>query len=185
MKYLMKLENFTKSKIYLKYFNAENKWFAFADDNLRIHKIKNGANKDKIIFATPYRENEVETWSKQSLMLGCTSLLDTEHENNPEVRKIEIGGMKFRKIQNTTLGAISRYFLMQMGFSKERVNIIYNGLRILRPIFVDELRKLAETAKNLGEVIDGLKIIREEFFNSNKDEYDAWRLDTDTKKYNL
>ena len=169
------------------YEDFENKWFAFEDSNLRVHKIKNGENKDKIMFATPYKnEDGVETWSKHSLMLGCARLLDTKYENNPKIREVEIGGMKFREIKIGTLSAISRLFLMQMGYSKEKVNtiIVSFSLISLDPI-ADNLKSLIETAKNLGEVIDGLRIIRDEFFDFHREEYEAWRLNTDIKKYNL
>lgn len=189
-------------KIYEEFESEYINPFPYQDNYLRIHKIKQGPNKGKIhfIFIIPTEYDTVkhikkDEENKYSMVLGCIKILDTEYENNPQIRNIELGPVRFRKVAPNTMESVFIEFLISMGYETEdKAGNMYSAARFgefsellkdLKDTFSDELGKVAETAKNLGEVMDNLKILRNEIFETLKNHFEDWQLQRSIKSYNL
>jgi hypothetical protein len=134
-------------------FEKQNYW-AYEDNFLRIHKILNPPNNGKILFRF-YDEKSNDFNIKYSMMAGCAKLLGTKYENNPEVRSITLGN-RFREVKVNTMDSIFRNFLVELGYERQRM--FGDSLaKELRNEFGDYLQKIPSDAKNLGDIIDGLK----------------------------
>ena len=173
---------------HLKIFEDYSLNFAFEDENLKIEKILYGNNKDKISFRF-YIDDILS--HKSSLMYGCSEILDSKYENNVNVRKIEIGGIKFRQIHENTIRFIIDDFLKKTDYDKDffqympgkiKVNTIRNIIKIH---FTKDFTEIIEKSKNLGEVLDKLKRLRNEILDFLIDYYEEYQLNKDTNKYNL
>jgi hypothetical protein len=149
----------------------------FEDYHLKIQVIKYGPNAGKILFKVKNSYPQI----KYSMLFGVANILDTKYESMSKIRNIELFG-KFKKVQISTVQAILSNFLTKMGYDKEEA---YDIKFFRVPILIDKLQNLINTSKTLGEIIDGLRDIREEFFENEKQNYEKWKIRNDVKKYNL
>jgi hypothetical protein len=91
----------------------------YEDDYLKIHKIKEGPNKGKIIFKFNEKIDRGLDWSSLSVMSGCAKILDTKYEKIPEIRNIELSDdKKFRRVHSNSIDVILQNFLRQIQFMK-------------------------------------------------------------------
>lgn len=167
----------------------------FENDYLKIHKITEGPNKGKILFK--FNENNDTKWSSLSMVSGCAEILDTKYENIPEIRNVELSdNEKFRNVHGNTIDVVLQKFLTQMGYVSINKNIFdrfvsdvlwYRSeiMVNLKNLFTDKIKMCADSAKDLGEVTDLLKKVRDEVFEYQKDHYDDWELKRNITKYNL
>lgn len=158
--------------------------FPFKDDKIKIHQVKNGPNKGKIGI------NFIDENQKFAYASGCARLLDTEYEHNIEIRNVKISP-KFKKITQFSVEVILRYFLLDMGYVEDVDNNIENVIwvgsdvmTILKDKFEDDFKEL-ENSKNLGDVMDGLRKIRDEVFEFQREHFEEWEMNRNAKKYNL
>lgn len=187
VKYLSLYDNFGQESAY-----------PYEDNYLKIHKIKQGPNKGKIQFRfiIPtdnmfYSKKDEE--NKSSMVLGCVKILDTKYENNSQIRKIELGPVRFRKVAPNTMESVFVEFLIDMGYeadkstmyAESRYGIFSNLLKELKEKFSNELKVVAENANNLGDVIDNIKNIRQKVFDYLKPHFSEWQLQRSAKQYNL
>lgn len=168
-----------------------NRVVLFQDSNLTIIEIIEGVNKDKISFRI-YGDDGL--WEGYSMIAGCVKILDTDYINNSDIRKIEINGEKFRAVQDRTITDVFIEFLIDMGFDKKSAtdsnrlinkNAQHWNSNYDNNIFAKKIRKLTKNARNLGDIFDGLKKIREEFYVFEKEDYEKWKLENTMKKFNL
>lgn len=138
-------------------------YWAFEDNNLKIHKILHGANKGKIIFRF-FDEEEQNFNIKYSMLLGCAKILDTNYENNQKIRAITLGPEKFKNVYNNTVDSILRHFC----------NNDDKLVATMRDEYSKILENVPKESKNLGDIIDKLKLIKYNF-----------KIITEPKKYNL
>lgn len=170
---IKKFENISK------YFNKDDRYlYAFEDENLQIEKISYGPNNGKIQIRF-YDEKTNHYSYKCSMMAGCARLIDTEYENYPEIRKIELAPdydefKKFRKVQTNTIESILKYFL-------EKNGIINEFIRLSTIKYKEQIKNIAENAKDLGDILDELRKI----YIQIKFDYDEWKMQNDANKYNL
>lgn len=159
--------------------------YTFEDKNLIVHQITHGENMGKIFFRFRNKDTK-EFTDKYMMVLGCVKILDTEYEKNPIIRNIELGPIKFRKVQVNTLGATLNTFLKEIGYDNMEIdNVKKRSLYTVIPKFHDKVRELTMAAKNLGDVLDGLREIRKYIFDIQREHYEKWELDRMTKKYNI
>jgi len=175
MKYLKIYENFDES--------FKKPYFAFEDDFLTIHKINNGVNKGKILFKFLDKTGFDNPYS---MTLGCAKILDSEYENYSDIREIKIEG-RFIKVQKNTAEAILHEFLLDMGYEIPSMSMkwVYDIKEKLWEEFEDKIISIPGHAKDLGDVLDGLRKVRNEVFEFQKDHFEKWQLDRDINKYNL
>jgi len=161
-----------------------NDYYYFKDEKLIVHKIFNGPNQDKIFFRF-YNEEHENFSDKCSMMLGCTKILNTEYENIEKIRNMELGGSKFRKVHQNTYNTIFNYFLEKFGYNSDEVRYVKRRqpYRKWESYFKAELQKIATDAKDLGDVLDGLKKYKKDIYDLM--EIEKFRLETDVKKYNM
>ena len=161
------------------------KYDTFEDKNLIVHQIKHGENMGKIFFR--FRNKDTKEFTDKYMMVyGCVKILDTKYEKNTIIRNIKLGPIKFRKVQVNTLGATLNTFLKDLGYDNMEIdNVKKRSLSTIIPKFHDKVRELVMTAKNLGDVLDGLREIREYIFNNQREYYEEWKLNKKITKYNL
>ena len=136
--------------IYLKKYESSGSPFIYkADGYFWIHKINFGANKGKILFRF-YNEESRNYADSNSMLLGCFRILGTKHEYDPKLRKIKLGGEKFRKLYYGTLDAIVK-----------RLEDVKYTTNEMRKQYEDKLQDTLTLSKNLGDVMDGLKIMKD------------------------
>ena len=179
--------------MYIKQFEdySKDSYWAFEDDYLKIHKILHGTNRGKIQFRTPNKENPY-TLNKFSMMYGASVLLDTKYVNLPEIREIEIGRELFRKVATNTMDSIMIEFTKRIDFTDyDNVND-KDGFTIKRLLissatfkFGDKIKEIALEAKNLGDIFDNLKIVKDEVYEYQTEMYNNFKLELDMKKYNM
>lgn len=159
--------------------------FPFKDDKIKIHQVKNGPNRGKIGI------NFIDQNQKYAYASGCAKLLDTEYEHKPELRNVQINN-KFKKITPFSIEVILRDFLLDMGYvevdNKSNIeNVFWVGsdvMTILKDKFEDDFKEL-ENSRNLGDVMDGLRKIRDEVFEFQREHFEEWEMNRNAKKYNL
>lgn len=181
-------------KIYDNFYtsNSYKKPFVFTEVKLKIHKIPNGVNKDKITFRFFNKINNDYT-DKCSLMLGCARVIGTKYENNTEIRNIEIGGDKFRKVLYNTVETIILLFLKDLNYTKlgkYEINTIsgekyYINTKKLVYLFTDYFQNILTNAINIGDVIDELKKLKPKIIKKHQDIFDEWLLDKNINKFNI
>lgn len=188
MKRLKKYDNFYTS-------NSYKGPFVFTDDyKLKIHKIPNGINKDKITFRFFNKINNDYT-DRCSLMLGCARVIGTKYENDTELRNIEIGGSKFRKNHYITIEAIINYFIKDLNYKKYRPSkyeIVspdgekyYVNNKYLVTLFEADFQNIVENANIIGDIIDELKKLKPKILKVQQNHYDEWALNKNINKYNI
>jgi hypothetical protein len=162
--------------------------FPFINKDLLINKITEGANKGKILFKFWNEENRT-FGDKYSMMAGCAKILDTEYGKNEQLRNIKLEGMKIRKVQTNTVERVVYNFLLDLGYVNEFPDkyLTHGGELILRlrNKFSEKIKAIPTTSNDLGDIIDELKKVRQELFDFQREDYEKWVFDTDTKKYNL
>ena len=165
----------------------------FEDDRIIVHQIKTGQNKGKILFKF---NNEIQSsWDKYSMMSGCAKIIDTEYEKVPEIREVELGDSKFRKVQGNTIDVVLYEFLKDMGYENEpndfgigKGDVLWNGsqeMLKLKVNFSDKIKMIPADAKNLGEILDKLRVVREKIFEFQKDHFERWEIERSAKRYNV
>lgn len=167
-------------------FENYDSWFFFDDSNIRVHKIKNGPNQGKIRFY--FLNVSSSLYSKCSMGLSCFRILDTKYEKNSEIRNITLGPKRFRILQANTNHTIIKEFvfdILKNHDAGELFSVSHKFINLLELKFEEKLKNIAVDCKNLGEVMDNLKKIRNEMMEYIKNDLEEWILDQDTKKYNL
>lgn len=165
-----------------KYPNTKFYW-AYESKDFKVHKIITGPNKDKISFRFYDKSNDNYS-IKCSTILGCAKVVDTKYENDENLRSIEIGGDKFRRVYINSVEAIIRLFIIDE-FSKDFFNSKYFDFKRLINIFGSIFGKVLRDAKNIGNVIDNLKILKQKMLKMEEENFKKWKFENDTKKYNL
>jgi hypothetical protein len=156
----------------------------FEDDYLKVHKIKEGPNNGKILLKFNDDRDMNTTWSVLSMTSGCAKILDTKYEKIPEIRKVELSN--FRVVHSNSIDVILENFLKQMGY--EDNNILWYKSEVmvkLKELFADKIKMCVNSAKDLGEVMDNLRKVREEIFEFQKPHYEEWEMRKNANKYNL
>jgi len=158
-------------------------YLSFNDGRIQIHKILNGPNKDKVII----KEIIDDFIAKYSIMLGCTILMDSEYEKNEKIRNITLGENLKKTVQTNTLENIILNFLIDIGYENVTRYIKVYSLKIekYKYFLKNNIQKVYETAINLGDIFDGLRKVREEFFRMEMSDFKKYELKNDIKKYNL
>lgn len=161
----------------------------FQDEYLIVHKVTEGTNKGLIKFKV-YEESSERYSITYSMLYGAAFLLDSKYETNEQIRNIKLENIaKFRKVNDNTIDAIIFTFLEDIGYDKESIDKMKFGgehsIKVLNLMIFSAIKKVAKNSKNLGEVFDGLREIRDEFFEFEKPYYNEWKTKKDQEKYNL
>jgi len=184
----------------------------FEDEKLIVHQIKTGQNKGKILFKF---NNEIQSkvvgsckesissiwiftssWDKYSMMSGCSKIIDTKYEKIPEIRRVELGDSKFRKVQGNTIDVILYEFLRDMGYEDEpnkfgigKGDVLGNTSEVIKKLKekfgYTIIKMIPEKSKDLGEILDKLRAVREKIFEFQKDHFELWEAERAAKRYNL
>ena len=174
-------------KLFDEYINTAT---MFSDENLDITKILHGPNIGKIGFSIHVKKDKTDLHvqksvfgGKYSMFYGSILIIGTKYEKMSEIRRIETG--RFRKISTNTMESIFTEFMKDMGyndlsFTKERI-IVEDLIRK----FGEQIEKVATNSQNLGEIIDGLKSIRNQVFDYLKKDFEEWIFKRDVDKYNI
>jgi uncharacterized protein YpbB len=161
----------------------------FQDEYLIVHKVTEGPNKGLIKFKV-YEESSERYSITYSMLYGAAFLLDSKYETNEQIRNIKLENIaKFRKVNDNTIDAIIFEFLKDIGYSKDKIERMrfdsYHSIKELNTIFFSAIKEVAKYSKNIGEVFDGLRRIRDGFFYYEKPYFDEWKLKNNQEKYNL
>jgi len=148
----------------IKLFEEYNKdYLAFNDEYLSIHKILYGPNKGKIRFLFhDFGDSLIP--ASYSMMYGCSIILGTKYEKIPQIRQITTE--KFKTVATNTMSCIYQKFMENMGYEgidfteHERKN-----LNELKNKFNYRIQEMRTKSNNIGEILDGLKIIQMKFLN--------------------
>ena len=172
------------------FFDSKPKsYWVFKDEYLGIHKILYGVNEGKIQFRF-FNDIKNDFSNKFSMMSGSVLLLNTKYVDYSEIRQITIGN-KSRKVQTNTKEYIFNTLIEKSFYDSadaspiELGGLLRNLIENLKILFGNKLEEIATESDNLGEIFDKLKIFPEEVLQFQKDHFEKWELDRDTKKYNL
>ena len=146
----------------------------FYDGDLKI-TMSYGTNSGKIII--------ISFNSTYSLMLGCAIILDSKYEKMSQVRNIKNCSLKYRIVTESTLDCILNDFVSDMdeytiSSYSDRSIFSYEHKKLLKDTFKNKIENITVKSKNFGEILDGLREVRYEFF-------EFQRLTSATNKYNL
>jgi hypothetical protein len=195
MKYIKFFYNYTQfeKNSYFLPIHVGPHW-QFKDEYLGIHKILHGVNEGKIQFIF-FNDKKNNFSDKYSLMSGSAMILDTKYVDNIEIRKIIIEP-PLKKLFVNTKEYILNTFISTPPTSEKNIydsikepivlgNYLRNLIENLKIVLGYKLEKIATESNNLGEIFDKLKIFREDVIQFQKEHFEKWELDRDTKKYNL
>jgi len=158
----------------------------FKDENLTIWKITEGVHKGNIKFKF-YKEIDKEYTDIYSIMSGSAKILDTEYEHNEKIREITTD-LKNRKVSTNTIDTILYTFIQSVGYEKEDVDKIYRSNRydnVLKKMFENKIQKVSDNYKNLGDIFDGLRKVKDEFIKYETPNFEEYKLNKEANKYNL
>ena len=135
---------------YLKTYESSKSPFIYeVEKEFKIHKIQYGTNKGKTSFKF-YNEEACTYSNTLSFLLGCFKILDTKFEHDPKIRRIEFGGDRYRKLMHGTASSIIKR-LENVDFVKKEDKLKYG----------DKLQNILTYSKNLGDIMDGLKMLKD------------------------
>lgn len=173
------------------YESREYKAIQFQDEFLILHRVTEGNNKGLIKFKF-YDEQDKGYTNVNSMMLGSTKILDTPYEKNSIIRNVPILD-KYKKIQSTTFSIVMKHFFQAMGnlasvsLTPQEIDKLTwrdwykNNTKPAMEMYFDDL----EDVKNLGDLLDTIRKIRERFFVLEEDEFKEFLLQKNIDKYNL
>lgn len=161
----------------------DDNYLAYKDNFVKVHKILHGVNQGKIRFII--FDDKKDEFIRYSMLFGAAKLLDTEYSDNTKIRNITIDpNPRFRKVSLITTEAIINLF-----FKKHDLHVFKEldseFVRNEETKYKDDIQEVANNAKNLGDIFDGLRDIRNNFEKSHKELIDEHKLKTDTNKYNI
>ena len=67
-------------------------------------------------------------------------------------------------------------------------DVLWNGsqeMLKLKVNFSDKIKMIPADAKNLGEILDKLRVVREKIFEFQKDHFERWEIERSAKRYNV
>lgn len=179
----MKIQKFNESREY--------KAIQFQDEYLIVHKVTEGTSKGLIKFKF-YDEIDKGYTNVNSMVLGSTKILDTQYEKNETIRNVTILD-KYKKVHSATFNIAMRSFFQAMA-NLASVSLIpqeidkltwsdwyKNNTKPAMEMYFDDL----EDVKNLGDLLDTIRKIRERFFVLEEDEFKEFLLQKNIDKYNL
>ena len=172
---------------HLKYF--ENKTYPaiqFKDEKIIIWKVTEGVHKGNVKIKF-YKDSTGQYSDIWSTMAGCAKILNTKYESNQQIREI-IPEIKKRKISTNTIDTILYTFILNVGYDKDDADKIYRSQRydnVLKKSFEEKIQNVSDNYKNLGDIFDGLRKVREEFIENEQIFFDEYNLNKEANKYNL
>lgn len=168
------IQHFLFNIYHMKYLKTFEYWkdmpkgpyYLFEDDYLKIQGIKNNENKGTIVFR--FKKNKYV--SKYSILFGCVKLLDTKYEGYKIIRDIKYDSILYSPIHHSTVIAILNKFIADKGYKNKgyknnKKNYKFIDMNIFKDKFQNKIILLPLECQTLGEILDGLREIRSEFFD--------------------
>lgn len=158
--------------------------YKFDDGNLKIYQIIEGPNKGKTQFRF-LKDEDIMYYDSNSFMLGSSKILDTDYINNSDIRNIELTNSKHNNLTSPSKHGIIYQFFYNLGYNRDDQEQLRKIFSSAEHIYGEILENISLTSKNLGEVFDRLKKLRDVFFENEIDAFKRYKIEKDANKYNI